>query len=160
MSANSFRFEKDAHIFAFPVQDINGATLNEDYVSLKSYQELEIGIVVGNIAGTTSVTLKQATAVAGTGEKALGFSKIWKSAATSVALTETAVTSDTFDIEATDDNKIIWIPIDSSELDADNSFDCVRIDFTDPSAAALISCVYHLRGSRYAGATLVDPLVD
>ena len=50
------------------------------------------------------------------------------------------------------------IPIDASELDVDNDFDCVRVDLTDPAAAAIVSCTYEMCGGRYGA--LIDPTSD
>jgi hypothetical protein len=153
MSSNNSSVEKVNRVQAFPTQDINGATLGEDYVSLKAYEHVGVVINSGNVAGNITVTLKQATAVAGTAEKALAFDSYWKDGV------KTAVTSDTFDIlAASDDNTVIVIPIDASELDVDNGFDCLRVDLTDPSAAALVGCIYEMCGGRYGA--LISPIVD
>jgi len=152
--------EQFAFVQGLAPQDINGAALTEDVISLKGAEQVDVFINVGAIGGTVSVTLKQSTDVAGTGEKALGFGFMWKSAATSVALTKTAVTSNTFDLGSSDDNKTVHIPVHASTLDVDNSFDCLRVDLTDPSAATVIAVTYIITGLRYQGATLVDPLTD
>ena len=153
MSANNSSVEKVYRVRAFAPQDINGATLNEDVVSLKGYEHIDVVISVGNVAGDITVTLKQSSDVAGTGEKALAFDAMWKDQ------TKTTVTSDTFDIAAaSDDNSIFVIPIDASELDVDNGFDCIRVDLTDPAAAALVSCTYEMCGGRYGA--LIDPTSD
>ncbi len=56
----------------FPV-DLSGGPLSGDYVSLKNYGRCVVNISIGVTTGTCVVTLKQATAVAGTGAKALAF---------------------------------------------------------------------------------------
>lgn len=155
MASNKSIVETTKLVKAFNVLDINGQTLNEDYVSLKNYEHVDVVIHVGNVAGNVTVTLKQATAVAGTGEKALAFDYVYENG------TKTTVSSDTFDIlAASDDGNTFIIPIDASELDVANGFDCLRIDLTDPSAAALVSCYYHLNSARFAGDALPDPTVD
>ena len=87
------------------------------YVSLKNYNNLTIYMFVDNASTVTgcAVTLKQATAVAGTSEKALAFTKNWVLADTSIAssvitgeaLVETAVTSSTFTTEASSEISLV-----------------------------------------------------
>ena len=136
-------------------------------VSMKSYKKLQILIVVAN--GTTitagDVTLKQTTAILTTpftGEKALAFTRILKCAdiATSRAMVETAVTANTFGTATTDSKTSVYIiDVDSSMLDGNGGFDCVRCDVvshaaTNPRGAVVI---YNLYNPRYSDA---DALVD
>jgi hypothetical protein len=66
---------------AVPI-DTTGAAVTGDYVSLKGYAHLTIVIMQGAWAGgTPAVTLKQATDVAATGEKALSFTKYYSGTA-------------------------------------------------------------------------------
>ena len=135
------------------------------YVSMKGYDALTIYMIVDNATTVTgcAVTLKQATAVAGTSEKALAFDKMWALTDTSVAssvitgedLTETAVTSNTFTTSTTNDkNQIYCMEIHSSDLDVANGFDCVRLDGL--SQANSVSCVIGiLSDARYSGAASI-----
>ena len=150
--------ETNISVPVFPTQDINGATLSEDYVSLENYEGVTIIINVGAAGGTSAVTLTQATAVAGTGEKALSFDNQWSTVAG--VQTKNTVTSNTFDILATDDDTIFKIYVSSSSLDVDGGFDCVRLDMTDPTVATLVGAQYVMTGARYAGATQPNPTVD
>lgn len=139
---------------AVPI-DTTGAAVTGDYVSMKGYSHLTVVIMQGAWAGgTPAVTLKQATAVAGTGEKALSFTKYWSGVAlTADTLTAATVTSDTFNLTATA-NTFTVIEVDASSLDADNSFDCVRVGIASPGANAdLVAVLYILSGSRYPQAT-------
>jgi len=136
-------------------------------VSMKNYKKLQILIVVAN--GTTitagDVTLKQSTAILTspfTGEKALAFTRILKCAdiATSRAMVETAVTANTFGTQTVNSkNSMYIIDVDSSTLDGDGGFDCVRCDVvshasTNPRGAVVI---YNLYNPRYSDASaLVD----
>lgn len=135
------------------------------YVSMKGYNALTILMVVDNATTVTgcAVTLKQATAVAGTGEKALSFDKMWALTDTSVAssvitgetLTETAVTSNTFTTGTTDNKNMIYcMEIKASDLDVANGFDCVRLDGL--LQANSVSCVIGiLTDPRYDGAAAI-----
>lgn len=132
------------------------------YVSLKNYRKVCIVIDVtnagsGNTGGT--VTLKQATAVAGTSEKALSFSRMLANTDVAAAqtLVETAVTSDTFTSPTTNSKQLRYvIEIDSESLDVANGFDCMRVDVTGMVAATgMVS--YILWGARFSGAS---PMAD
>lgn len=57
--------------------DLNTGANAGDYISLKNYPVGGVLIQIGASAGTIAVTMKQATAVAGTGEKALSFDEMW-----------------------------------------------------------------------------------
>lgn len=144
---------------AVPI-DTTGAAVTGDYVSLKNFERLTIIILQGAWAGgTPAITLKQATAVAGTGEKALSFTKKWsKVGLTGTTYTEAAVVSDTFNLPATA-NTITVVEVKASDLDVQNSFDAVRIGVASPGANAdLIAVLYILSGSRYV--PVLDPKVD
>lgn len=146
---------------AAPV-DTTGAAVVGDWVCLKGYESVTIVITQGAWAGgTPAVTLDQATAVAGTGTKTLGFTKYWTKVGLAAAnFTETAVTSDTFNLPATA-NTVTVIQVHASQLDVDNGFDCVQLDIASPGANAdLISATYFFTGARYPQETVVDPVVD
>lgn len=148
-------------IGAVPI-DTTGAAVTGDYVSMKGFDHLTIIISQGAWAGgTPAVTLKQASDVAGTGEKALSFAWRWtKVALTGTTYTKTAVTSDTFNLPATA-NTINVLEIDAASLDGDGGFDCVRLAIATPGANAdLIAATYILSEPRFAQATISDPKVD
>jgi len=118
--------------------------------------------------GTTvtggAITLLQATAVAGTGEKALAFSTVYANVdvAASDALVETAVTNNTFTTNTTNSKDLLYvINVDASSLDVDNGFDCVRIDSAS-MANAVGSVIYLLSGARYGSsvATLPSAIIN
>lgn len=148
-------------VAAVPV-DTTGAAVTGDYYSLKNYNHVTFIILQGAWAGgTPAVTLKQATAVAGTGEKALSFTKYWtKTGITGTTYTETTVASDTFNLPATA-NTITVIEVDAASLDVSGGFDCVRVGVASPgSNADLIAVVAILGGPRFAQALMPDAKVD
>jgi hypothetical protein len=103
------------------------------YVSFKNARRMRITLSILNGATVTggTVTLKQATAVAGTNEKPLPFGKMFinTDCAASDALLETAVTSDTFTTNATNGKQLLYqIELRVSDLDINNGFGCVRVD--------------------------------
>jgi hypothetical protein len=146
---------------AVPI-DTTGAAVTGDYYSLKNYNHITFIIVQGAWAGgTPAVTLKQATDVAGTSEKALSFTKYWvKTGLTGTTYTETAVSSDTFNLAATA-NRITVIEVDAATLDTNNGFDCVRVGIASPGANADLICVVAiLSGARYPSALMQDAKID
>ncbi len=134
------------------------------YVSLKNYRKIRIIIDIANgttVTGST-ITLKQATAIAGTAEKALGFTRMLANidTAASQVMTETAVVANTFTTDTTNSKNLRYIlDVDSSSLDVDGGFDCIRVDGTGHAATSSRGVVvnYDLYGARYSGAS---PLVD
>lgn len=135
-----------------------------DYVSLKSFRYLRITIAILN--GTTvtggTITLKQATDVAGTSEKALSFAKMFANTDTGASdtLTETAVTSDTFTTNATNGKKLLYqIEVRVSDLDINHGFDCVRVEVAD-MANAIGVVLYDLYGNRGSNPLSVSVITD
>lgn len=138
-----------------------------DYVSMKGYTRAQIIISIADgttVTGST-ITLKQATDVAGTGEKALAFTRMLANTdyAASKTMTETAVTSNTFTTQTTNSKDSLYIiDVLASDLDTANGFDCFRVDGTGHAATASRGCVviYNLYGKRYSGATAAEAIAD
>jgi hypothetical protein len=132
------------------------------YVSLKGYDRVRVTIDILNgstVTGST-ITLKQATAVAGTSEKALAFTRMLSNidVAASQTLVETAVTSSTFTTDTTNSKLLRYvIDIDSSTLDVAGGFDCFRVDCTGAANTLASSVSYDLYGARYSG---TSPMAD
>lgn len=157
LSLNARLSEQCSIIQATGVGDLTSAA----WVSLKGYRKLAI-IADFTSTGTVSggvVTLSQATAVAGTGAKALAFTRMLANVDVAAAqtLVETAVTANTFTVATTTGKRVRYIvEIDSDSLDVANSFDCVKFVST-----ALVNATggvtYILYGARYSG---LDPTVD
>lgn len=133
------------------------------YVSLKGYRKIQIMIYIADgttVTGST-ITLKQATAVAGTSEKALAFTRMLYTADYPTTLpAETAVVASTFTTQTVNSkDSMVIIEVDSEALDVANGFDCIRVDGTGHAATASRGCVvvYNMFGARYSGASaLVD----
>lgn len=148
-------------VAAVPI-DTTGAAVTGDYYCLKNYNHITFIIAQGAWAGgTPAVTLKQATDVAATDEKALSFTKRWtKVALTGTTYTETAVSSDTFNLPATA-NTINVLEVDAAMLDIANGFDCVRVNVATPGSNADLICVFAiLGGARFHQALMHDAKVD
>lgn len=142
---------------------INPSTSTPDYVCLKGFQHVTVIITIDNGTATGgAITLKQATAVAGTGEKALAFDTQYAIAdiATSDTFTKTTVTSDTFTPSSTNDKNMIHvIEVPAASLDVDGGFDCFRVGTAD-ATAAVTSVVYICSGTRYPEDVIPSAIID
>ncbi len=131
------------------------------YVSLKNYRKARVCIEILNgttVTGTT-VTLKQATAVAGTSEKALAYTRMLANTdvAAGMAMTETAVTSSTFTSDTTNSKRLCYIiDVDAGALDVANGFDCFRVDCTG-AVNSTGTVTYDLYGAKNSG---LSPMAD
>lgn len=140
---------------------LTGAAGDASYVSMKGYRRVTVivDILNGTTVTGTTVTLKQATAVAGTGEKALAFTRMLANTDVGAgqAMTETSVSSNTFTSDTTNSKRLRYIiEVDAESLDSANSFDCFRVDGAGAvNSTGLVT--YILWGARYSG---VSPMAD
>lgn len=137
-----------------------------DFVSMKNYRRLTIviNILNGSTVTGTAVTLIQATEVAGSTTKALGFARMWANIDTGAGdtLTETAVTNNTFTTNTTNSKSLMYvIEINADDLDVDNGYDCVRVDAAS-AANSVGSVLYILSDPRYVneGQSLPSAIID
>lgn len=153
--------------FAKPIHGFGAALAADtaDYVSMKHYRKCAILIDVLNGSTVTGsvITLKQATAVAGTGEKALAFTKMWANTdcAATDTLVETTVSSNTF-TTATTNGKILQyvIDVDASMLDVANGFDCLRLGSVASINTLTFTVAYFLYVPRYQASPLASAIID
>jgi hypothetical protein len=120
------------------------ATAAPKYISLKDAEAVEILVFVlnGSTVTGSAVTLNQATAVAGTSAKALGFTRYYTQAdpANSSTWTNSTAVSNTFTTPTNNSLQIAYrIPIDPSSLDVANSFDCVSIALANATNATIVA---------------------
>lgn len=143
---------------------ITPSTSVPDYVCLKNYSRMTAIISIDNGATVTgtAITLKQAQAVANTGEKALAFSTMYANIdpANTDTLTSTAVSSNTFTSATTNDANLLYvIEIDPATLDVANGFDCVRVG-TGNAVNAVTSVLYVLWPAKYGSSNPPSAIVD
>lgn len=140
---------------------LTGAAGDAAYVSLKNYRRATVIVDITNATTVTgtAVTLKQATAVAGTNEKPLAFARMLSNidVGAGQAMAETAVSSNTFTSDTTNSKRLRYvIEVDAEDLDIANGFDCFRVDGAG-AVASTGQVSYILWGARYSGA---NPMVD
>lgn len=152
--------EQYALVNATSMVALTGSAGNAAWVSLKSFYRVTAIIQVLNATTVTGgvVTLKQATDITGTGEKALTFTKMQADidVAASQTLTETVVTSSTFTTDTTNSKRLCYvIEVDASSLDRAHDFDYFRVD-VDNMASAVGMVTYLLwNWRRYSDATIL-----
>jgi hypothetical protein len=172
MTVNARILERINIVEAWPVVDLQTGANDGDWVSLKNYKRVLCVLMasVGTASQDPIITMEQASAVAGTGAKALtvvtaGWTKIgttnltavgtWTAVAQAAAATFTAVCS------ASD--KILAIEITADQLDADNGFDCIRMRVADTGGNAQLGIgFYILADPRYPDApeNMLSAIVD
>lgn len=133
---------------------LDTAGITGDYVSMKNYHHLTVvvGLTPASGTDTAAITLKQASDVAGTGEKALDFTRAWRNptSTSNDTLTETVYAS-SITTSAVAAKELFVLEIDAADLDTLNGFDCVRANVTDPGVVSTPAFVlYILSGSRFA----------
>lgn len=161
---NALFIEQVKHVSGlFPVVPSSSVP---DYVSMKGYSRIAIKIKVKNATTVTgsAITVLQATAVAGTGEKAVAFTKAYRNidvdAAGGDIVAEFAVTSNTFTTDATNSkNLCYWIEIRADELDIDGGFDCIRAG-TANATAATVDVDYFLFPMKFAKLSGLAAITD
>lgn len=154
----------ETHKVVTGLSPVSPSTSVPDYVSLKSAHKLAVIINVKNGSTVTAnaITLKQASAVANTGEKALAFSVVQVNAdvANGDTFTETAVVSNTFSPPTTNSLQMQYvIDVAPSDLDVANGFDCVRAGVAD-GANTVVSVVYILWPLKYPSAAPPSAIID
>jgi hypothetical protein len=161
---------EEAQIVAaiIPVDSQTGAN-NGDWVSMKGYDRCSVVIYkAAGVAGDDPVlTLKQASDVAGTGAKALNFtridSKVGAQTGVGTFTANTQAAGNTYtDAVSAEAQGLFVIEVKAEDLDVNNGFDCVQISVPDTGAAGaqLLCALYLLRGARYAPSPLPSAIID
>lgn len=152
--------ESQKLIWAVEPKNYTGAAATKKWVSLKNYGQITIVVITGAWAGgTAALTIEQATAVAGTGNKAVSFTDYWDDLTTSGTLVKKAAVSNTFNLDTA--NKMYVIHIDDRMLDVAGGFTCVSVAVASPGTNAdFYGVAYILGDTRYAQSTPPSALVD
>jgi len=164
-------------VTAFPPSDIN-TDVDGDWVSLKNYDGCLV--IVHKAAGTAgddvTLTLAQATDVAGTGSKALTFNHLYakvgataltgvgtftKYTGTAVSTLDTVTTFGT-DILSDVGESLFVIDIKASDLDVAGGFDCLKFtsEGDDVANATYMAAFYLLYGARFPGPSPLSAIID
>lgn len=140
----------------FPVLapvDTNNTAVGTDVVDAGDNHWLTFCLQLGNLAGDATLTVEQCDNTTPSTAAAIAFS-YRKSAAVGTntlgALTASASTGITL-ANATDDNKMVIVEIDPSQLD--DGYPYVRLYVTPAAAATLVSCIC-IAKPRYVANTM------
>ena len=147
-------------------QVITGAAENGDFVSLSLYDSLTVIYMsdVGTAGEDVTVTLRQATAAAGTGAKDLDAGQWYVAQNATPANIGDALAKDGTAGEFEDDGEtacIARVEVTADQLDTANDFlyVSVRVDNSGTGTTKYGSASYLLRGARYAQAVTTQPTV-
>jgi hypothetical protein len=169
MALNNLLVEEAQIVAAIIPVDSQAGANNGDWVSLKNYDRCSVIVYkAAGVAGDDPVlTMKQATDVAGTGSKALNFTRIDAKVGVQTGIgtftTVTQTASDTYtDTVSAEAQAIFVIEFKAEDLDVNNGFDCIRFSVADTGAggAQLLCALYVLRGVRYGTNPLPSAIVD
>ena len=144
-----------------PAADAAGRTA--DWVSLKNYGRAFIVVHITQAnAATVALTVLQASAVAGTGSKAITWTvPIWANEDTATTDTLTRQTDAlAFTTSAAVKNKIVVFQIDPRYLDVNNGFDCISFTTGASNVANITQAMYVLAEPRFNGNILPSAIVD
>lgn len=151
--------EKVQIVEGFPTVDLQTGANTGDYVCLKNFRRCAVVFTsgVGTAGDDPTLTIQQASAVAGTGVKALNFTTIYvKQAATSLAAVGqwtkiTQAAANTYTEATAAEQALIWVvDFAADDLDLANGFDCLRATVADVGGAAQPgSLQYILHEPRY-----------
>jgi len=155
--------------------DTMAAAAGGDFVSLKQFHHVAIMFTraAGSAGEDPTITITQATSVAGAGEKALNFTDIYeKEGVTNAAggmaaigtFTKTTQTAaNTYTSGTSGENDVLQIiEFDADELDVDNGFDCIRASISDPGSGTGYygSLHYLLLEARYKQDPVPSAIID
>lgn len=141
-----------------PAADAAGRTSN--YFSLKNAQKawIVLNITQGN-AATIVLSPLQASAVAGTGSKAVPAIPIWSNLDTTVAGITARTAAATYTTDAGVKNKVVVFQLDLAALDVANGFDCIGVSTGASNAANITSAMLFIEPA-YPGASQPSYLID
>ena len=132
---------------ALPPIDVGGGAKTSDYFSLKNYAHASIIVTMGVVTNDTLITVEESDDSSGSNTTAIAFARYEeKTAAGDTLSTRTATAAAGFQT-GTNNSTTFVIEIDASQLTDGYPYLVVK---TDNAAAALISVVAILSGSRYA----------
>ena len=156
MHFNGLLCKESKIVFVTAPKDYNAAAATAEWIDMGKYDHVTFVIQTGAwAAGTAAVTLQQATSNAGT-PAALAFTKMFTNdgAPTSDTLTETAVTSNTFNLDTA--NSIYVIEVNAAMLNVNDDYRWLNLAIASPGANAdLYSVIAIATKPRYmAGAGL------
>ena len=142
------------------------AANNSDWVNLKSYARLLVLFFKGAAASGTedpTVTLLQATDVAGTGSKALNIARSWTKTDADLTtigqFTAGNPSTNTLTVASSAQKGAMWVvEVLASDLDKTNGFSCVQANVADVGSVAQLGCMLYILGDpRQCDTPVLNP---
>lgn len=142
----------------FVPSDLAAAAQAGDWISLKHFRHVALVVykAVGAAGEIPTITVQQATDVAGAGAKALNFTRIDEKRGADVQTIAqftkvTQAAANTYAFGGVGNQQVIaLIEFNAEDLDADAGFDCLRATFNDVGVTAQLGALlYVLSGPRY-----------
>jgi hypothetical protein len=145
--------------FLAPAADAAGRT--SAYISLRGTPKAWIVVYIDQgAANTVLLSPLQATAVAGTGSKAIAAARISVKLDEALTVFTKATEAATYTTDAGVKKKFVIFEIDAAKvMDVANGFDCIAIS-TGASAAGNITSATLWLQPGHQGAAVLNPLVD
>jgi hypothetical protein len=142
-----------------PAADAAGRT--SAYLSLKGAVRAWIVVYINQgAANTVLLSPLQATAVAGTGTKAISAARIWTKLDQAFTVFVKQTEAATFTTDAAVKSKVVVFELDPAKVfDVANSFDCIAISTGASAAGNITSAVLWIQ-PMHRGATTYNPLLD
>jgi hypothetical protein len=148
-----------------PVNLAAGAN-NSDWVNLKMYDRLLIIFYKGAAASGSedpTITMLQATDVAGSGSKALNIARAWTKTDADLTtigqFTAGAPSTNTLTVASSAQKAGIWVvEVLASDLDRANNFTCVQANVADVGSVQQLGCLLYVLGKpRQADTPVLNP---
>lgn len=149
---------ENTHIVEALHPQVNTGALVGDYVSMKGVEHITVLVhLLQGHATPPAITLEQATAVAGTGTKALAVdvpiflvadcaaSDVWVRQTDGVAFTTSAALK----------HKLVAFEVPAEALDVAGGFDCLCVKIAASDAANVVSALYIASRQRYGNASII-----
>lgn len=132
-------------------QDITGGAATGSYIDVSAVENFAVVVHFGAIASAATamdVTINEATDTSGTSAQALTYTEAYW--ASSTGKTAATVSSGAVEVTASDDNKILVIPLRQQQLSANDDMLAVTVAISSPGAnSVLVSAQIVLSDQRF-----------
>jgi hypothetical protein len=153
--AGSFFNDEEVHVVpVLAPSDVTSTTTYTDIVGLKEYQTVQFHIVLGAITGDTiAVTVEECDDTSPSNSSAIAYSYRKSSAVGTDSMGDRAdATSSGITVTASDDNKVLLIDVNASDLSDGYPYVRVKMDPGGSMSALLVGATAILK-PRYAKAS-------
>ena len=146
--------------------NLASAANNSDWGHLKAFARLLIIFFKGAAGSGTedpTITVLQATDVAGTGSKALNVARAWTKTDADLTtigqFTAGSPSTNTLTVASSAQKAAIWvIEVLASDLDKNNGFSCVQANVADVGSVSQLGCLLYILGEpRQSDTPVLNP---